>query len=106
MTLIAALLAAAPGQRAGSAPAAGPEDFDVKVSVSAKPPAVGTVVVPLTVHVDRYTPEYARTTMTDALKHGGYPGFLRALRDTPRAGYLELDGTKFNIRWAREVADD
>jgi len=110
MTLIAALVTAVPGQRAGSAPdsrpSSGAEDFDLKVSVSAKPPAVGTVVVPLTVHVDRYTPEHARTTMTDALKHGGYPGFLRALRDTPRAGYLDLDGTKFNIRWAREVVDD
>ncbi len=83
----------------------GPEDFDVKVTVTARPPATGTVVVPLLVHVDRYTPEHARLVMTDALKHGGYPGFVRALREAPRAGYFELDGRKIVVRWARQLVD-
>ena len=87
------------------AAAAGPEDFDVKVTVTARPPATGTVVVPLLVHVERYTPEHARLVMTDALKHGGYPGFVRALREAPRAGYFELDGRKVVVRWARQLVD-
>ena len=100
------MLAAPSAQRGPATAPAGAEDFDVKVSVTAKPPAVGTVVVPLTVHLDRYTPEHARTLMTDGLKHGGYPGFVRALREAPRVGYLELDGRKFAVRWARQVPDD
>lgn len=103
--LVLALFAAPLEQGAASIPG-GPEDFDVKVTATARPPAVGTVVVPLTVHIDRYTPEHARVAMTDGLKHGGYPGFLRALREAPRAGYLELDGRKFVVRWARQVAAD
>jgi hypothetical protein len=85
---------------------AGPETFDVKATLVAPPPAVGTVVVPLTIQIDRYTPEHARVTMTDALKHGGYSGFLRALREAPPAGHLDVAGRKITIRWAREVATD
>ncbi len=105
LAIVLTMFAAASQQPAPAAPA-GPEDFDVKVTVTARPPATGTVVVPLTVHIDRYTPEHARVTMTDALKHGGYPGFVRALREAPRAGSLDLDGRKFVIRWARQVPDD
>src|SRR3982751_598184 len=76
IAMFVVMLAAPSAQRGPATAPAGAEDFDVKVSVTAKPPAVGTVVVPLTVHLDRYTPEHARTLMTDGLKHGGYPGFV------------------------------
>ncbi len=105
-----AVIAAPSAQRAASpAPAAtsaaGTEDLDVKVSLLAPPPAVGTVIVPLTVHIDRYTPEHARTKMVDALRVNAYPGFLRALRESPRAGYFDLNGRKIVVRWARQVPD-
>lgn len=102
MTVLAAILSTA----IVAVLRAGPETFDVKVTLVAPPPAVGTVVVPVTIQIDRYTPEPARVTMTDALKYGGYPGFLRALREAPRAGHLDIDGRKITIRWAREVATD
>src|SRR5438876_649561 len=68
--------------------------------------ASGAVTVPITITIDRYTPEHARVTMTDALKHGGYPGFLRALRDAPPAGTLAVAGETFVIRWARQVPNE
>jgi hypothetical protein len=95
-----------PPSAAATSPAAGTEDLDVKVSLIAPPPAVGTVIVPLTVHIDRYTPEHARTKMVDALRVNAYPGFLRALRESPRAGYFDLNGRKIVVRWARQVTDD
>ena len=96
------------GARQATAPAQplGPETFDAKVTLEAPPPAVGTVVVPVTIQIDRYTPEHARTTMTDALKHNGYPGFLRALREAPPAGHVDINGRKVTIRWARQMPDD
>ena len=68
------------GAAAAQAPAQplGPETFDAKATPTAPPPA-SSRVVPMTIQIDRYTPEHARTTMTDALKYNGYPGFLHAL---------------------------
>jgi hypothetical protein len=70
-----------------AAPQAGPETFDVIAKATPKggeTAASGAITVPLTIQIDRYTPEHDRTTMTDGLKYNGYPGFLRALRDAPR----------------------
>src|SRR4051812_48830773 len=107
MALMIARLAVA---QAPAAPAAGPETFDVVATAStagAAPGArTGTVTVTMTITIDRYTPEHARVTMTDALRHGGYPGFLRALRDAPRAGSLTVAGETFVIRWARQVPNE
>ena len=104
MIAVLGLLAAA-GQAPAPTPPLGPETFDAKVTLDAPPPAVGTVVVPVTIQIDRYTPEHARTTMSDALKHSGYPGFLRALREAPPAGNVDINGRKVTIRWARQVPD-
>jgi hypothetical protein len=105
MVVVLGLLAGA-GQAPAPAQPLGPETFDAKVTLDAPPPAVGTVVVPVTIQIDRYTPEHARTTMSDALKHNGYPGFLRALREAPPAGHVDINGRKVTIRWARQVPDD
>jgi len=87
-----------------AAPAAAPETFDVVATAMPNAAAAtGGVTVPMMIRIDRYTPEHARTTVTDALKHGGYPGFLNALREAPKAGVLEAAGQTFVIRWAREV---
>ena len=84
-------------------PQAGSETLDVIAKAAPKGAATGAITVPMIVQIDRYTPEHARTTMTDGLKFGGYPGFLKALRDAPPAGTIEVAGEKFVIRWAREV---
>lgn len=88
-----------------AAPQSGPETFDVVGKVTAKG-AAGAVTVPMIIQIDRYTAEHERTKMTDGLKYGGYPGFLKALREAPAAGSLEAAGEKWVIRWAREVATD
>ena len=54
------------------------------------------------IHIERYTPDRDREAMADALRYGGYPGFLTALRKAPDVGYVELGGKKFVVRWARE----
>jgi hypothetical protein len=100
--MLAAALAAPQAPPAASQD--GPETFDVVATAMAGANAKGTLTVPLTVQIDRYTPEYERTKMTDALKYTGYPGFLNALREAPQAGTLDVAGDKFIIRWARTVA--
>ena len=85
----------------------GPETFDIVGKISPKAgAATGAITVPMIIQIDRFTPEFERTKMTDGLKYGGYPGFLKALRAAPAAGSLEVAGEKFVIRWARDVATD
>ena len=100
--VIAAALAGAGAQ--ASAPAQqGPETFDVNASVSAGGANTGAILVPMTIQIDRYTIDRYRKEMLDALQYqGGYPGFLRALRGAPAAGYVEAGGQKFVIRWAHQ----
>lgn len=101
--LLAAVQAGSPASNPAAAQPAGPETFDVTATATAQQGAAkGSLTVPMTIQIDRYTPEHARVLMTDALKYSGYPGFLRALRDAPRAGSLEVGGQKFVIRWARQ----
>jgi len=33
---------------------------------------------------------------------GGFPGFLPALRSAPEVGYVEMNGRKTKVRWARQ----
>jgi hypothetical protein len=54
------------------------------------------------IHIDRYTAEHDRTSMTDALKYGGYPAFVIALRKAPAIGRLAFGDQAFTVRWARE----
>jgi hypothetical protein len=79
------------------------ETFDLTATASAGPGAVGTLTVPMVAHIERYTPAHARTTMTDALKHSGYSGFLNALREAPVAGSLTIGDQNWTIRWARQL---
>jgi hypothetical protein len=81
----------------------GPETFDLVVTATPSGTAKGTITVPMTVTLERYTPEHERKKMTDGLKYNGYPGFLNALRDAPQVGTLEVAGQTFAIRWAHQV---
>jgi len=96
-------VAAAQPQAPPAPPAPPPEAFDLTATAAAGPNQVGTVTVPMVAQIDRYTPEYARTKMTDALKYNGYPGFLNALREAPIAGSLSIGNEKWTIRWARKL---
>lgn len=101
--VLAGALAWQPAQKPDVVLPDGPETFAVTATVTATGAAAGSVTVPITIRIDRYTPEFARVAMTDALRYqGGYPGFLRALREAPIAGSLELADQKFTIRWAHQ----
>ena len=47
-----------------------------------------------------------RTAVEGALKTGGYPAFLTALRQAPVVGAVTFADQKWPIRWARERASD
>jgi hypothetical protein len=100
--VMASLLALGPSQgepRKWTAP----ETFVAKAEVRSGETAVASA--PVTVQVDRYTPEADLKTMQEALRVGGYPGFLTALRKAPVVGYVEAGGKKFPVRWSRQVPD-
>jgi hypothetical protein len=98
--------AAMPVVQKQAPPPAPSEIFDLTATASAGPGAVGTLTVPMVVQIDRYTPAHARTTMTDALKHAGYSGFLNALREAPIAGSLMIGDQTWTIRWARQLPSE
>jgi len=100
--VIASLLALGPSQGAARKWTA-PETFVAKAESRADATAVAAA--PLTIQVDRYTKDADRTAMEEALRTGGYPGFLTKLRNAPAVGYVETANRKFTIRWARQVPD-
>lgn len=76
-----------------------PETFTANAQMKS---ATGAATATIQIHVEQYTTERARTAVEAALKGGGYPGFLAALRKAPDVGYVALGDQKFTIRWARE----
>ena len=65
--------------------------------------ATGAVSGTLDVRVNRYTPDFDRKTVEEALRLGGYPRFVTTLRNAPEVGQLVLGGGQpYAIRYARE----
>ena len=62
----------------------------------------GALAAFIRIEIDRYTPDADRAAMTDALKFGGYPAFLQALRKAPVVGHVVVDDVRVALRWARE----
>ena len=60
---------------------------------------------PITIQVDAYTKDADRKVMEEALRAGGYPGFLTALRKAPIVGSVMAGDQKFTVRWAKQVPD-
>jgi hypothetical protein len=68
--------------------------------------ATGAVSGTLVVRLRRVTPQFDKTAVETALKEGGYPRFLTAIRNAPEVGQLVLGGgAPFSIRYARERVD-
>ena len=65
-----------------------------------------TVTTTFTIHIDRLMNETFRTRATDALKFGGYPKFLPALRALPAIGTIEFEGRKVELRYVREESHE
>ncbi len=104
--LITVLLLGGPawvGAQAGGATTGAPEVFSGTANAKN---ASGAVSGTLEVRLRRYTPDFDRTTVETALRQGGYPGFLTALRNAPEVGQLVLGGGEpYTIRYAREKVD-
>ena len=76
-----------------------PETFTATAEVKA---ATGAITAAIQIHIRRYTPDFDRTAVETALKSGGYPAFVTALRKAPEVGSVAVGDRKFPIRWARE----
>ena len=62
----------------------------------------GAAAATIQIDIRRYTPDADRTAVEEALKTGGYPAFLTALRKAPEVGAVSFGDQKWPIRWARE----
>ena len=87
-----------------TSPATGaPETFSATAQAKN---ASGGVSGTLEVRVRRYTPDFDRKTVEEALRLGGYPRFVTALRNAPEVGQLVLGGGQpYVIRYAREKVE-
>lgn len=69
--------------------------------------ATGSASGTLVVRLRRLTPEFDRKSVETALKEGGYPRFLTAIRNAPEVGQVILAGGKpVAIRYARERVEN
>ena len=101
--LITALLLGIPICIGAQATTGAPEIFSATAHAKNEKGAVSGA---LEVRLKRYTPEFDRKTVETALREGGYPKFLLALRNAPEVGQLVLAGSEpFAIRYARETVE-
>ena len=101
--LITALLLGIPICIGAQATTGAPEIFSATAQAKNEKGAVSGA---LEVRLKRYTPEFDRKTVEAALREGGYPKFVLALRNAPEVGQLVLGGSQpFAIRYARETVE-
>jgi len=94
------ILAAAPAGVLSQQQRGAPELFTANVQATAASGASAAASVQIDIR--RYTPDAERTAVENALKGGGYPAFLTALRKAPEVGTVSMGTQKWAIRWARE----
>jgi len=95
------LMALSASPRGAQAPssAGAPETFSANAQVSG---GAGAIAATIQIQIQRYTPDFDRKSVESALKGGGYPSFLTALRKAPEVGTVGIGDQKFAIRYARE----
>jgi hypothetical protein len=77
-----------------------PETFRAQANAASKEGAAAASYVDI--HIDQYTRDTDREKMTQALKTGGYPALLTAVRNAPPVGTVTIGKETYTIRWARE----
>ena len=77
--------------------AKGAEQFSVNAQASGEGGALASQFV---ISIDRYNTDQERDVLATALKQGGYPAFLPALRKSPLVGKITAGKQEFNIRYA------
>lgn len=91
------------GAQAGRSATGPPEVFNATATAKS---GSGSISGTVDVRITRYTPDFDRKTVEEALRLGGYPKFLTALRNAPEVGQLVLGGGQtYAIRYAREKVD-
>ena len=98
-----AVLAAATGVPQTPVSSGAPEVFSATTQIKT---ASGPITATIQIHVKRYTPDFDRTALEDALQHGGYASFVTALRRAPEVGLVAAGDGQFTIRLAREHKTD
>jgi hypothetical protein len=76
-----------------------PESFTANLHTVG--PTGGAGAATIAIDIRRYTPDADRTAVETALKTGGYPAFLTALRKAPEVGAVMFGDRNWPIRWAR-----
>ena len=91
------------GAQAANPTTAAPEIFSGTAETKN---ATGAMSGTIEIRLKRYTPDFDRKTVEAALREGGYPRFLTALRNAPEVGQLVLAGGEpFAIRYARDKVE-
>ena len=99
MGLVALALSPAAAQTPTPRNAGAPETFSANAQVAS---GAGAIAATIQIDIQRYSPDFDRTSVEGALKGGGYPSFLTALRKAPEVGTVAIGDQKFSIRYARE----
>jgi hypothetical protein len=95
---VAALALTAIGEAQHGAPTA-PEVFTSPMQARLETAALAGMV---RFEIDRYTPDFDHQKMTEALRIGGYAGYLQALRKAPAVGRVVVGEITVPLRCARE----
>lgn len=104
-TVLLAALATAAVPVAGQRPQQGaPETFTANMHATGN--TGGAAAATITIDVARYTPDAERTAVEEALKTGGFAGFVTALKKAPAVGAVRFGEKSWTIRWARDVQRD
>ena len=98
-----AVLSATTGVAQTSGQGGPPEAFSASTEIKT---ASGPIFATVQVRIKRYTPEFDRKMLEDALEHGGYASFVNALRKVPDVGTVAAGDGQFTIRLARERKTD
>ncbi|HET7220274.1 MAG TPA: hypothetical protein VFJ02_19600 [Vicinamibacterales bacterium] len=85
-------------------PKGAPEMFTASLQVTGA--KTGAAAATIHVEVQQYSTDADRTAVESALKAGGYPAFLTALRKAPEVGTVSTGSQKWTIRYARERKTD
>jgi len=98
-----AALSAAAGVAQPSGNSGAPETFSAGLQIKT---ASGPISATVQIRIRRYTPDFDRTALEDALQHGGYASFVTALRKVPEVGTVLAGDGQFTIKLARERKTD
>jgi len=94
-----AVVVAAGSMQSERKPETLPETFSANANVVG---TTGAAAATFKARVDRWVADHDRDAIRGALKGGGYPAFLTALRAAPSLGEVTHGGQTFTVRWATQ----